>query len=89
MENEIKSIQEKNRFKEMGFIKFWFFSTLFFLTFPLSIIFCLVFFGLNETKQFVTILVKDYMQTMFIIFILCPESIKLDSRINFFCKIDQ
>ena len=28
-----KSIQEKNRFKEMGFIKFWFFSTLFFLTF--------------------------------------------------------
>ena len=71
MENEIKSIQEKNRFKEMGFIKFWFFSTLFFLTFPLSIIFCLVFFGLNETKQFVTILVKDYMQTMFIIFILC------------------
>ena len=71
MENEIKSIQEKNRFKEMGFIKFWFFSTLFFLTFPLSIIFCLVFFGLYETKQFVIVLVKDYMQTMFIIFILC------------------
>ena len=71
MENEIKSIQEKNRFKEMGFIKFWFFSTLFFLTFPLSLIFCLVFFGLYETKQFVTFLVKDYMQTMFIIFILC------------------
>ena len=71
MENEIKSIQEKNRFKEMGFIKFWFFSTLFFLTFPLSIIFSLVFFGLYGTKQFVTVLVKDYMQTMFIIFILC------------------
>ena len=75
MENEIKSIQEKNRFKEMGFIKFWFFSTLFFLTFPLSIIFCLVFFGLHETKQFVTFLVKDYMQTMFIIFILCLSTI--------------
>ena len=71
MENEIKSIQEKNRFKEMGFIKFWFFSTLFFLTFPLSIIFCLVFFGLYETKKFVTFIVKDYIQTMFIIFILC------------------
>ena len=71
MENEIKSIQEKNRFKEMGFIKFWFFSTLFFLTFPLSIIFCLVFLGLYETKQFVIVLIKDYMQTMFIIFILC------------------
>ena len=71
MENEIKSIQEKNRFKEMGFIKFLFFSTLFFLTFPLSIIFCLVFLGLYETKQFVIVLIKDYMQTMFIIFILC------------------
>ena len=71
MENEIKTIEEKNRFKEMGFIKFWFFSTLFFLTFPLSIIYCLVFFGLQETKQFVIVLVKDYMQTMFIIFILC------------------
>ena len=75
MENEIKSIQEKNRFKEMGFIKFWFFSTLFFLTFPLSIIFCLVFLGLYETKQFATVLVKDYMQTMFIIFILCLSTI--------------
>ena len=75
MENEIKSIQEKNRFKEMGFIKFWFFSTLFFLTFPLSIIFCLVFFGLHETKQFVIVLVRDYMQTMFIIFILCLSTI--------------
>ena len=71
MENEIKSIKEKNRFKEMGFIKFLLFSTLFFLTFPLSIIFCLVFFGLYETKQFVIVLVKDYMQSMFIIFILC------------------
>ena len=75
MENEIKSIQEKNRFKEMGFIKFWLFSTLFFFTFPLSIIFCLVFFGLYETKQFVIVLVKDYMQTMMITFILCLSTI--------------
>ncbi len=71
MENEIKSIQGKNRFKEMGFIKFLFFSTLFFLTFPLSIIFCLVFLGLYETKQLVIVLIKDYIQTMFIILILC------------------
>ena len=55
----------------MGFIKFWLFSTLFFLTFPLSIIFCLLFFGFNETKQFVVVLIKDYMQTMLIVFILC------------------
>jgi asparagine N-glycosylation enzyme membrane subunit Stt3 len=70
MENEIKSIQEKNRFKEMGFIKFWFFSTLFFLTFPISLVFCLLFFGFKETKQFITVLIKDYVQTIFVIFIL-------------------
>ena len=75
MEDEIKSIQKKNRFKEMGFIKLWFFSTLFFLTFPLSIIFFLVFFGLYETKQFVIFLVKDYIQSMFIILILCLSTI--------------
>ena len=77
MENEIKSIQEKNRFKEMGFIKFWLFSTLFFLTFPLSIIFCLLFFGFNKTKQFVEVLIKDYMQTMLIVFILCLSGLTL------------
>ena len=54
----------------MGYIKFFFLSTLFFLTFPLSIIFCLVFYGLQETKQFITVLIKDYVQTIFIIFIL-------------------
>ena len=70
MENEIKSIQEKNRFKEMGFIKFWFFSTLFFLTFPISLVFCLLFLGFKETKQFITVLIKDYVQTIFVIFIL-------------------
>ena len=54
----------------MGYIKFFFLSTIFFLTFPLSIIFCLVFYGLHETKQLITVLIKDYVQTIFIIFIL-------------------
>ena len=54
----------------MGYIKFFFLSTLFFLTFPLSIIFCLVFYGIYETKQFITVLIKDYVQTILIIFIL-------------------
>ena len=54
----------------MGFLKFWFYSTLFFLTFPISLIFCLLLFGFKETKQFITILIKDYVQTILIIFIL-------------------
>ena len=56
--------------KEMGYFKFWFYSSLFFLTFPISLIFCLLFFGLKETKQFITVLIKDYVQTILVIFIL-------------------
>ncbi len=70
MRYEISSKQQKNKFKEMGFFKFWFYSTLFFVTFPISLLFCLLFFGLNKTKQFITALIKDYIQTILIIFIL-------------------
>ena len=54
----------------MGFIKFWFFSTLFLLTFPLSLIFCLIFLGVKPTKQFIFALIKDYLQTVLSIFII-------------------
>ena len=54
----------------MGFVKFWIFSTLFFLTFPLSLIFCLIFLGIKQTKQFIVVLIKDYLQTLLIIFII-------------------
>ena len=70
MRYEISSKQQKNKFKEMGFFKFWFYSTLFFVTFPISLLFCLLFFGFNKTKQFITALIKDYVQTILIIFIL-------------------
>ena len=70
MRYEISSKQQKNKFKEMGFLKFWFYSTLFFVTFPISFLFCMIFFGYKETKQFVTVLIQDYVQTILIIFIL-------------------
>ena len=54
----------------MGFIKFWIFSTLFFLTFPLSLILSLSFLGIKETKQFMVVLISDYLQTILIIFII-------------------
>ena len=53
----------------MGFIKFWIFSTLFFITFPLSLIFCLLFLGTKQTKQFIFVLIKDYVQTFLFILI--------------------
>ena len=54
----------------MGFIKFWIFSTLFFFTFPFSLILCLLILGTRETKQFIVILIKDYLQTILIILVL-------------------
>ena len=54
----------------MGFMKFWIFSTLFFLTFPLSLILSLIFLGIKETKQFMFVLISDYLQTILFIFII-------------------
>ncbi len=54
----------------MGFIKFWIFSTLFFLTFPLSLILSLIFLGIKETKQFMVVLISDFLQTILFIFII-------------------
>ena len=54
----------------MGFIKFWIFSTLFLLTFPLSLILSLIFLGIKETKQFMVVLISDYLQTILFIFII-------------------
>ena len=54
----------------MGFMKFWIFSTLFFLTFPLSLILSLLFLGIRETKQFMVVLISDYLQTILFIFII-------------------
>ena len=54
----------------MGFIKFWIFSTLFSSTFPLSLILPLFFLGIKETKQFMVVLISDYLQTILFIFII-------------------
>ncbi len=54
----------------MGFMKFWIFSTLFILTFPLSLILFLIFLGIVETKQFIVVLISDYLQTILFIFII-------------------
>ena len=70
----------------MGFIKFWIFSTLFFLTFPLSLILSLLFLGIRETKQFMVVLIIDYLQTILFIFIILIIIIILivDYLSNFF-----
>ena len=61
--------KQKNKFEQMGFVKFWFVSSLFFITFPFSLIYSLVFLGPHQTKEFILVLIKDYIQTLIIIFI--------------------
>ena len=62
--------KEKNSFKNIGFLKFWFISSVFFMTFPLSFIFCFFYLGTTKTKQFLAILLSDFLQTLLIIFII-------------------
>ena len=61
--------KQKNKFEQMGFVKFWLVSSLFFITFPFSLIYLLVFLGPYQTKEFILVLIKDYIQTLIIIFI--------------------
>ena len=62
--------KEKNSFKNIGFLKFWLISSVFFMTFPLSLIFCFFYLGPIKTKQFLTVLVSDFLQTLLIIVII-------------------
>ena len=68
--NELKTeVSEKdgNPFKDMGFIKFWIVSTLFWMSFPISIAVSYISIGSAGTKQLVKGLVHDFLQTIFIV----------------------
>ena len=72
MDNKIK-IRDKdveNPFSEMGFIKFWIVSTVFWFSFPLSLVICYLAMGQQRTKQLVKALVHDFLQTLFLIFVV-------------------
>ena len=61
--------KQKNKFEKMGFIKFWLFSSIFLITFPISLIISIIFLCPYQTKEFILVLIKDYIQTLLIIFI--------------------
>ena len=58
---------DDNPFAAMGFISFWLVSTVFYLTFPLSLGLCLLVMGRHRTKQLIRALVHDFLQTIFIL----------------------
>ena len=59
--------KDKDPFKEMGFIKFWVVSTIFCLSFPISLLVCLLTLGEVRTKQLVAAIIKDYLLTLLIL----------------------
>ena len=72
MNNLKTEVSEKGEdpFKDMGFIKFWVVSTLFWMTFPVSLAVSYISIGSVRTKQLVKALVHDFLQTLFIILVV-------------------
>ena len=59
------SDEEENKFLLLGFWEFAIISTLFVCFFPLSLLFCLLFFGMDNTKALVLALLHDAVKTTF------------------------
>jgi len=60
----------KTPFSEMGFIKFWIVSTVFWFSFPVSLVLCYLAMGQVKTKQLVKALVHDFLQTLLLLFVV-------------------
>ena len=67
--NQIEKPKDKNPLTDMGFIKFWIVSTVFWVSFPVSFVLCYLALGSVKTKQLVKALVHDFLQTLFIILV--------------------
>ena len=66
-QSQQKHKSDDNPLAAMGFISFWLVSTVFYLTFPLSLGLCLLVMGRHRTKQLISALVHDFLQTIFIL----------------------
>ena len=63
-------VHKEDPFSKMGFVKFWVLSLLFFSFFPLSLIILVILIGPVKTKLFISALIKDFFQTIMILFII-------------------
>ena len=72
MENKTKISKKDDEipFSDMGFIKFGIVSTVFWFSFPVSLVICYLALGQVRTKQLVKALVHDFLQTLFLIFVV-------------------
>ena len=69
-ERQLAQQDEKNPFADMGFIQFWVVSTIFWMTFPASVVLCYFAMGSFRTKQFVKALINDFLQTILVILVV-------------------
>ena len=69
-QNQPEPQDDKNPFKDMGFITFWVVSTVFYLTFPVSLLLCYLTMGSVRTKQLLVALVNDFLQTIMILIVV-------------------
>ena len=69
-ERQLNRPDEKNPFADMGFIQFWVVSTIFWMTFPASVVLCYLTMGPLRTKQFVKALINDFLQTILVILVV-------------------
>ena len=67
---KIRKKDNVNPFSEMGFIKFWIVSTVFWFSFPVSLVLCYLAMGQERSKQLVKALVHDFLQTLFMVLIV-------------------
>ena len=67
---QIRNKDVENPFSEMGFIKFWIVSTVFWFSFPVSLVLCYLAMGQARTNQLVKALVHDFLQTLFLLFVV-------------------
>jgi len=59
--------KEHNPFAEMGFVRFWLVSMLFWMFFPGSLVACYLALGPIRTKQLIKALINDFLQTFLVI----------------------
>ena len=69
-DNQKTKTEDSNPFEDMGFIQFWIVSTLFWMTFPLSVAIFYLTLGSVRTKQLVKALVNDFLQTLLVILVV-------------------
>ena len=68
--DKVTQKENENPFKDIGFIKFWVVSTIFWFSFPMSLVLSYLALGSVRTRQLVKALVHDFLQTLFIIMVV-------------------